>query len=118
MRRIGVEQALDELLRRSPLPDQRVGEQRLARVDRVAAECGREGEPLVRRDVLDEPEQLRRERRLGEGNGDAVASIRAGTSTTSSSASPAIVPSLRMSTSWTSPEPETSEATRPVAASL
>ena len=44
--------------------------------------------------------------------------MRAGTSTTSSSASPASVPSFLMSTSCSSPEPEASDATRPVAAAL
>ena len=86
-----------------PLADQRVGEQRLARVGRVARDRGLGGQPLVGRDVLDEPEQLRRQRRLGERLGPGPRMTRAGTSTTSSGGSPAIVPPLRTSTTWTSP---------------
>ena len=39
VRGVRLEQEPDELVRGVPLPDQRVGEQRFARVDRVAAEC-------------------------------------------------------------------------------
>ena len=70
----------------------------------VTAACDRE--PLVGGDVLGEAEQLGRERRLRERHGPPR-SIRAGTSTTSSSASPASVPPLRTSTSCTSPSPGT-----------
>ncbi len=55
-----LEEGVDQL----DLPDQRVREQRLARDDRVARRRSLDREPLVRGDVLDEPEQLRRERRL------------------------------------------------------
>ena len=57
-----VEQVVDEL----DLADQRVGEQCLPRVDRIAGERSTNGQPLVGGDVLDESEQLRRERRLGQ----------------------------------------------------
>ena len=50
--------------------------------------------------MLDEPEQLGRERRLRQRDGPPPL-MRAGSSTTSSSARPASVPSFRTSTSWT-----------------
>ena len=55
-----LEQPVDQL----ELADQRVREQRLACVDRVAADRRAHRQPLVRGDVLHEPEQLGRERRL------------------------------------------------------
>jgi hypothetical protein len=45
-----VEQAVHEL----DLTDQRMGEQGLPCVRRISAERGTDGEPLVRRDMLDE----------------------------------------------------------------
>ena len=83
------------------LPDQRVREQRLADVDAPRDSAARDREPLVGGDVLDEPEQLGRERRLGERRPGRRGPTRAGTSTTSSSARPASVPSLRTSTTCT-----------------
>ena len=73
---VGREQPLDQLLRRPPLPDERMGEQRLARVGGVATECGGDGEPLVGRHVLRRPEQFRCERRLRQRDGDAVLDAR------------------------------------------
>ena len=55
---------LEQRLGDCVLADQRVGEQRLLDVVVVAAQCGRDREPLVRGHVLHEAEQLGRERRL------------------------------------------------------
>ena len=55
-----VEQVVHEL----DLADQRMREQRLPRVHRIAAERGADGEALVGGDVLDESQQLGGERRL------------------------------------------------------
>ena len=102
--------ALEQLVGGLPLADQRVREERLARVDRVAAERGAR------------PRAARRPRRAGRGRAARARAApaaaarrrrprsRAGTSTTSSSASPASVPSLRTSTTCTSPVPAASEA--------
>ena len=68
-RLVGFEQALEELARSACLADQRMREQRLARERAVARDRRLGGEPLVRGDVLDEPEQLRRERRLRQRHG-------------------------------------------------
>src|SRR5437773_1374734 len=63
------EEALGQLLDLRDLADQRMREQRL--VDEVAVAGGRrlDGEPLVRGDVLDEAEQLRRDRALVDRRG-------------------------------------------------
>ena len=66
LRALGFEQPLDELLVQRVLADQRMREQRLARESRVGGDGRLRGEALVRGDVLGEPEQLRRERRLGK----------------------------------------------------
>ena len=76
MRLLGREQPLDQLVGRSPLPDERMGEQGLARVGRIAAERRADGEPLVRRHVLREAEQLRCERCLRQRDGYAVLDAR------------------------------------------
>ena len=76
VRLVGGEQPLDQLLGRAPLPDERMGEQGLARVGGIAAERGAGGEPLVSRDVLREAEQLRSERRLRQRDGYAVLDAR------------------------------------------
>ena len=56
----------EELTRELVLPDQRVREERLPRRDRVARHRRLGRQPLVGRDVLDEAEELGRERRLRE----------------------------------------------------
>ena len=63
---VGGEQLLGQLLDRRHLPDERVREQRLVDELAVARDRGRSGQPLVGGDVLHEPEQLGRERRLLE----------------------------------------------------
>ena len=55
---------LEQRARELVLTDQRVRQERLARGDRVAGHRSLGGEPLVGGHVLDETEQLRRERRL------------------------------------------------------
>ena len=65
--RLGLEQPLDEVLVQRVLADQRVGEQRLPRHRGVGGDRRLRGEPLVGGDVLGEPKELRRERRLGKG---------------------------------------------------
>ena len=66
-RALGLEQTLDEILVQRVLADQRVGEQRLPCHRRVGGDRRLRGEPLVGGNVLGEPKELRRERRLRQG---------------------------------------------------
>jgi hypothetical protein len=58
---------LDELVDELDLADQRVGEEGLPHIQRVAGDRRACRQPLVGSDVLREPEQLRRQRRLRQG---------------------------------------------------
>ena len=60
------EEGVEERSRELVLADQRMGEERLARGDRVTGHRGLGREPLVGRDVLHETEELRGERSLGQ----------------------------------------------------
>ena len=60
------EEPVGKLGRVLVLADQRVGEERLPHRHDIARDGGLGGEPLVRGDVLDEPEELRGERPLRE----------------------------------------------------